>query len=99
MKPMQFAPNAQLCVLIIFAIGVIASFLLVIAALIAAAYVLNLAMTAISELATSITTLYNGSDSLVKLLLICIIGYVLARLACSAYRSFQSRAQGGTYGN
>jgi hypothetical protein len=88
MKHIQFAPNMQLCVLLFFAIGVIASFLLVIAALVAAAYILNLAMNAISELATSMTTLYNGSGSLVKLLILCIIGYVLARLARSAYRSF-----------
>ena len=76
-----FAPNIQLCVLLIFAIGVIASFLLVIAALVAAAYILNLAMMSISELATHIAALYNGSDSLVKLLILCIIGYILAYLA------------------
>jgi hypothetical protein len=84
----SFAPNIQLCVLLVFAIGVITSFLLVIAALVAAAYILNLAMVSISELATHIAALYNESDSLVKLLLICIIGYVLAWLARSAYRSF-----------
>jgi hypothetical protein len=88
MKTIQFAPNMQLCVLIVFAVGVVASFMLIIAALVATAYILNLAMMSISELATHIATLYNGSDSLVKLLILCIFGSILARLARSAYRSF-----------
>lgn len=83
-----FAPNMQLCVLIVFAVGVIASFLLIVAALVAAAYILNLAMVSMCELATHIAALYNGSDSLIKLLILCVFGYVLTRLARSAYRSF-----------
>src|SRR5689334_23035193 len=86
----HFAPNLQLCVLIIFAIGVVASFLLFLGALVLAAYVLNLAMSTLSELTQTITALYSGADSLVKLLLLCILGYLLLRLIRSAYRSLVS---------
>lgn len=87
---MHFTPNLQLCLYLIFAIGVVASFLLFLGALVFAASMLNLAMSTLNELAQTIVALYSGSDSLVKLLLLCILGYLLLRLIRSAYRSLFS---------
>lgn len=84
-----FTPNLQMVSLAIFAIGIITTFALLIAAIVAVAWLLNLAMSVVCELAANITTLYTSSDSFVKLLIICIIGYVLARIARRAYSSLR----------
>jgi hypothetical protein len=84
-----FVPNIQMVSLAIFAIGIISTFALLIGAIVAVAWLLNLAMTAVCEIAGHISTLYTGSDSFTRLLIICIIGYALARVIRSAYRSFQ----------
>jgi vacuolar-type H+-ATPase subunit I/STV1 len=84
-----FTPNIQTMSLIIFAIGIITTFALLIAAIVSVAWLLNLAMSVVCEIAGHISTLYSGSDSFTRLLIICIIGYALARVARSAYRSLR----------
>lgn len=84
-----FVPNIQMISLVIFAIGLVATFALLIAAIVAAAWLLNLAMTTVCEIAGHISSLYTSSDHLTQLLILCVAGYVLARVARSAYRSLQ----------
>lgn len=84
-----FVPNIQTLTIAVFAIGLVATFTLLIAAIVAAAWLLNLAMTVVCEIAGHISSLYSGSDHLTQLLILCIIGYVLARVVRRAYRSLQ----------
>jgi len=85
----SFTPNIQLCVYIIFAIGVAATCGLVVGAIIAVSYLINLAMTVLVESVAHISQLYTTSDSFTKLLILCIIGYCLLKLAIRAYKSFK----------
>ncbi|GCE15317.1 hypothetical protein [Tengunoibacter tsumagoiensis] len=85
----SFRPNMQLCFCIVFGVGVVACFTLLAASLFVAAYVLNLACTAFFESITYLTTLYSGSDSLVKFLLICLFGYAILRVGRWMRRSWQ----------
>lgn len=75
-----FQPNTQTLLAIVFAIGTITSFLIVVGMLVMAAWLLNLTMTVICEIAINMQHLYNRSDSLTQLLFIVIVGYVLFRL-------------------
>lgn len=84
-----FIPNLQILTIAVFAIGLVATFTLLIAAIVAAAWFLNLAMSVVCEIAGHISSLYSSSDHLTQLLILCVVGYVLMRVARSAYRSFQ----------
>lgn len=68
----------QQALMAVFAIGVLASFALVIGAVVAVAWLITLAMTAICEASNTIGALYSGSDSIVKLLIIAALAYCLA---------------------
>ncbi|GCF11776.1 hypothetical protein [Dictyobacter arantiisoli] len=80
----QFTPNFQLCFFIIYSIGLLASIALVLAAIMAVVYILNLTMTVIGEGIAHIASLYSSSDSFTKLLLLCILGYILYRVGRAA---------------
>lgn len=86
----DFEPNFKTAVAIIFCIGVLASAAIVLGALVAAAYLLTLTISAFAEAVTTIEHLYASSNSIVQLLMILIAGYLVARLAKFAYRSLTS---------
>ena len=85
----KFTPSVQTGILVIFSLGVLTSITLIIAALVAVAWLLNLAMTAIAELSTNIAHLFTHADPFTQLLLLCVVGYCLFKLARSAYRSLK----------
>lgn len=85
----RFTPNLQVCFVAVFGLGVISAFALVIAALVAVAYLLNLAMGVLVECCTHIAALYAGSDSAIKLFILFLIGYCLVKLVRSASRSLR----------
>ena len=72
--------NYQMCVYIIFSIGVLATGALILAGLVALAFLLNLAISVFCEIAGHISNLYTSADSFTKLLMLCILGYVLFRV-------------------
>ncbi len=74
-----FIPNVQLC------IGVVACVGLLLGALIAAAYLLNLTVTLLCEIADHIATLYQHSDPAMQLLMLFIVGYCIFKAARSVY--------------
>ncbi len=77
-----FQPDTRLVIALIFSLGVVASFALVLGALIMAAYLLNLAVSALVELATNITSVYNRSDSLMQFFMLflgCYIAFHVVR--------------------
>lgn len=76
----RFVPNAQTCMFLIFCIGVVATFALIVGAIVAAAYVLNLAMATLVTMTSAITTLYVHSDPAIQLLMIVLAGYCLVKL-------------------
>lgn len=76
----RFVPSAQTCMFLIFCIGVVATFALIVGAIVAAAYVLNLAVATLLTLASSIITLYNHSDPVIQLLMLVLAGYCLVKL-------------------
>lgn len=76
----KFAPNAQACMFLVFSIGVVATFALIVGAIIAAAYVLNLAVQTLCELSTHLASLYLSADPAIKLLMIILAGYCLIKL-------------------
>lgn len=66
---------------IIFSIGIIASVALIIAGLVAVAYILNIAMVALCQIATNIQSLYAHADSFVQLLVLCLLALLFCKLA------------------
>jgi hypothetical protein len=76
----RFVPNAQTCMFLIFCIGVVATFALIVGAIVAAAYVLNLAVATLVTLASAIDTLYLHADPAIQLLMIVLAGYCLVKL-------------------
>ena len=72
----------RLCTIVasIVTLGTAALVALAAAAVIAATYVLSLAIGALGELAHMIAVSYNHSDPFTQLLWICVLGYVLFRL-------------------
>jgi hypothetical protein len=73
-----FTPSTFACA--IFTIGTIATFALAIVALVAVAWLLNLAMTVVCQVAENIQHLYMHADSLTQLLILCAIGYCVFRM-------------------
>lgn len=88
-KQSKFTPNAQLGIMLVFSLGVLAAIALLIAALVAVAWFLNLAMATVAELSSNISALYGHSDAFTQFLLVCVVGYCLARVIRSASRSFR----------
>ncbi len=76
----RFVPNAQTCMLLIFSMGVIATFALIVGAIVVVAYVLNLAVQTLVTFTSTIVTLYAHSDSAIQLLMIVLAGYCLIKL-------------------
>jgi hypothetical protein len=76
----QLSLNYQMCVYLIFSIGVLATGALILAGLVALAFLLNLSITVFCEVAGHIGALYSSADSFTKLLMLCIVGYVLFRV-------------------
>ena len=76
----RFVPHAQTCMFLIFCIGVAATFTLIVGAIVAVAYVLNLAVSTVITLASTIATLYGHADPAIQLLMIVLAGYCLVKL-------------------
>ena len=68
-------PNVQVCMGIIFSLGVVTGVVLLLGALIAAAYLLNVAVGAVAELGSHITSVYNHSDSLMQFFILFLLLY------------------------
>jgi len=81
-------PDTRLIIAIIFSIGVVASIALVLAAVIAAAYLLNVAVSALGELAGNIASVYSRSDSLMQFFMLFIGCYIAFRMACLMIRTW-----------
>jgi magnesium-transporting ATPase (P-type) len=71
----SFQPDTRLIVGIIFSVGVVASLALVLGALIAVAYLLNVAVSALGELASNITSVYGRSDSTMQFFMLFLMFY------------------------
>jgi len=84
-KQTAFIPNVQLCIGFVFSVGVVACVGLLLGALIAAAYLLNLTMTVLVETGQHIGDLYQRSDPAMQLLILVIVGYCLYRFFRSAF--------------
>lgn len=82
-----FIPNIQLATYLLIALGVIFAFLLIIGGIVLAAYVVDLAMSALCEIAQHIASLYASSDDIIKLLILCIVAYCVIKVVRFAYRS------------
>ncbi len=80
-----FIPNVQLCIGFVFSVGVVACVGLLLGALIAAAYLLNLTVTVLCETADHIATLYQHSDPAMQLLMLFIVSYCIFKAARSVY--------------
>lgn len=80
-----FIPNVQLCIGFVFSIGVVACVGLLLGALIAVAYLLNLTVTVIVELSQHIASTYVHADPTVQFLMVCVAGYILYRFFRSAF--------------
>jgi hypothetical protein len=72
---LAYQPNIQLIIAIIFSLGTVAAIALVLGALIAVAYLLNIAVSALAELATNIALVYGRSDSLTQFLMLFLLAY------------------------
>jgi len=78
-KQTAFIPNIQLCIGFVFSVGVIACVGLVLSALMAAAYLLNLTMTVIAELGCSIASTYAHVDPTVQCFMLAIAGFCILK--------------------
>lgn len=65
---------------IIFSIGIVASLALIIAAVVAVAYMLALAMTELCQLASTISDLYHHADSFTQLIVLCLLAFLTYKL-------------------
>lgn len=81
-----FTPNLQTVSAAIFIIGLVTTFFLVIAALLALAWFLNFAMSVVCQIAVNMSHLYSSSNSITQLLFICVFGYSLYHVARIIYR-------------
>ena len=81
-------PPGKLCALVasVFTLGTVAFVCLAAAALVAAMYVVSLAVGTLAELSHTIATTYAHSDSPTQLLMLCILGFVLFKLFKYAVR-------------
>lgn len=85
--------NTQTFCYIIFSIGIITSVALIIGALVAVAYMATLAMTALCQVATTISLLYQHADSFVQLLIICLLAFIFYKLVCLFIHSVRKEVQ------
>jgi hypothetical protein len=83
-----FQPNVQVCIGIIFSLGVVAGVALLLGALIVAAYLLNVAVGAVAELASHITSVYSRSDSLMQFFMLFLLFYGVFHVGRSVLRPF-----------
>jgi hypothetical protein len=79
--------SMQTVTALIFALGFAALIILILGCVIFAAWLLNLALSAITEVVTHLVSLYTRSDSLIQFFMVLIVGYILYRLARTAYCS------------
>jgi hypothetical protein len=84
-KQTAFLPNRQLCIGFVFSIGVVACVGLLLGALIAVAYLLNVTVTVIAELGQHIASTYTHADPTVQLFMLCIAGYLIYRFFRSVF--------------
>lgn len=85
----RFIPSPKMCIGIIFCFGVIASIALLLAALLAVSYLLNLTLAVIGEVAAHIAALYASSDNVVKLLMLCLVAYAAVKIGRPVLRSLR----------
>jgi len=88
-KHSKFVPDPRIGIMVIFSIGVVAAIALLIAALVAVAWLVNLAMATVAELSSSIASLYGRADPFTQLLIICCVAYGLYRVVRSVFRSLR----------
>jgi hypothetical protein len=74
--------NTQTFCYIIFSIGIIGSVALIIGAMVAIAYILDKAVIFLCQTVASITSLYHHADSLVQLIILCILAFIAYKLVC-----------------
>lgn len=84
-KQTAFIPNIQLCIGFVFSMGVVACTGILLAALVAAAYLLNLTMTVINEQGQHIASTYAHADPTVQFFMLFIAGCVVCRVVRSAF--------------
>jgi len=84
-KQTAFIPNVQLCIGFVFSIGVVACVGLLLGALIAAAYLLNLTMTVIAELGEHIASTYVHADPAVQFFMLVIAGFCVFKFFRSVF--------------
>ena len=68
--------NTNVLCYIIFSIGIIGSVALIIGAIVAVAYILNKAVIFLCQTVASTASLYHHADSLVQLIILCILGFI-----------------------
>jgi hypothetical protein len=90
-KQTAFIPNIQLCIGFVFSVGVLACVGLLLGALIAAAYLLNLTVAVLVETGQHIADLYQHSDPTMQLLMLIIIGYCIFQASRKAFHLKKSR--------
>ncbi len=64
----------------VLTVGVVGCLAIILSAVIAVAYLLNLTISAVCELVTHLSLVYNQGDSLVKLLCWVIIAFLLTKI-------------------
>jgi len=84
-KETAFIPNTQLCIGFVFSMGVVMCVGILLAALMAAAYLLNLTVTVINEQAHNIASTYVHADPTVQFLMLFVAGCVVYRIARSTF--------------
>lgn len=73
--------NTNTICMIVFSIGIVSSVAIIIAAVVAVAYMLDIAMTALSQIANNISSLYGHADSFTQLIVICLLAFLFYKLA------------------
>jgi hypothetical protein len=74
--------------LIIFSLGIMTALAVIVGAIWLVGYLLNLTISVYVEIAQHLAAIYLHADPFTQLLMFCIIGYILVRVARSMYRSF-----------
>jgi hypothetical protein len=78
----------------VFTLGIIAlvalGLALLVGVVLAAVYVINLALTVLSELVSHIASIYTHGDSFEKLLIILVLGYIAFRCAVPVIRHMRA---------
>jgi hypothetical protein len=79
--------------LVVFWTGALTLLALALGAFIAAIYLINLALDAVTELVAHLSSLYNHTDSLGKILLLIVGLYIVSKLAPWTARSLRKSYQ------